>query len=90
MRRLCTSRRHVALDRTDEYLSAWDDLRRAVETAGARAWVFRGSAHEDHFLEFIEWTGARAPLDDAAVLAALQALDAFAPATGTEEWEQAP
>ena len=90
MRRLSTTRRHVALDRTDEYLIAWDGLRSAVEALGARAWVFRGAAHEDHFLEFIEWSGASSPLDDASVLAALETLAAFAPPTAVEEWEQAP
>lgn len=89
MRQLSTLRRHVALDRTDEYLSAWEVLRGAIEALQARAWVFRGVAHEDHFLEFIEWSGDVSPLDDAAVVEALERLDTFAPATAAEEWEQA-
>lgn len=89
MRRLSTIRRHVALDRTEEYLSAWEDVRAAAAAVGARAWVFRGAEHEDRFLEFIEWSGAVEPLDDDAVVAALEQLDAFAPVSQAEEWEQA-
>lgn len=90
MRRLATIRRHVPLDLMDDYLLAWEALRAAAERLDARAWVFRGAAHEDHFLEFIEWQdGAVEPLGDAAVAAALAQLDAFAVPGASEEWEQA-
>ncbi|MEX0907196.1 MAG: hypothetical protein WD054_02615 [Gemmatimonadota bacterium] len=88
-RRLYMSRRHVPLDRSDEYLLAWAAARRAVESAGAHAWIFRGAEHEDRFIEFVEWAGDGAsPLDDSAVAAALDLLDAFAMATHSEEWEE--
>lgn len=89
-RRLLTTRRHVPLDRADEYLTAWDAVRRAAEKAGARAWIFRGAAHEDQFIEFIEWpAGTAAPHEDEDVAAARAHLDAFAAAGAVEEWEDA-
>ena len=88
MRRLLTTRRHVALDRADDYLIAWETVRLAVDRAGGRAWIFRGAAHEDQFMEFIEWADdAAAPHEDEAVAAARMRLDAFAAAGVTEEWE---
>lgn len=87
-RRLLTTRRHVPLDRADEYLAAWDDVRRAAGNAGARAWLFRGAAHEDQFIEFIEWHGESArPDEDEAVAAGRAQLDSFAAAGAVEEWE---
>jgi hypothetical protein len=90
MRSLLTTRRHVPLDRADDYLLAWQAVQRGVERAGGRAWIFRGADHEDRFLEFVEWSqGASLPLDDDDVQAAIAQLDAFAHATSVEEWEQA-
>lgn len=87
-RRLLTTRRHVPLDRADEYLSAWDAVRQSVEDSGGHAWIFRGAAHEDQFMEFIEWKdGSAPPHDDAAVDAARAQLDAFATPGATDEWE---
>jgi hypothetical protein len=86
MRRLLTTRRHVPLDRADDYLAAWTSARREVETLGARAWVFRRAGHDDQFIEFIEWSGESAPHESAEVETARSALDAFAPGT-TYEWE---
>lgn len=89
-RRLLTARRHVPLDRADEYLAAWDRVRQAVENAGAHAWIFRGTAHEDQFIEFIEWRGAAAgPHENESVAAARAHLEAFAAAGAVEEWEDA-
>ena len=63
--------------------------RGAVEAVGAHAWIFRGSDHEDRFIEFIEWSDSSAsPLHDGVVTAALDQLDAFAMATHSEEWEE--
>ena len=90
MRRLRTTRRHVPLDRSDEYLSAWQTVRSAVELAGGRAWLFRGAGHEDQFVEFMEWTDDSAPpADDDIVAAAAAHLDVFAAPRTTEEWEEA-
>ena len=89
MRRLQSTRRHVALDHSDEYLAAWAAVQRAVSAAGGRAWLFRGAEHEDQFLEFIEWADPAAPLDADDVGAAITGLDEFAPATHIEEWEEA-
>lgn len=90
MRRLATTRRHVPLDVAEEYTLAWLAVARAVAAANGRAWLFRGAAHEDHFLEFIEWDDNVAdPLRGDDVLAALAQLDSFAVATAEEEWEEA-
>lgn len=90
MQRLLTTRRHLPLDRADDYLAAWEAVRQAVESAGGRAWLFRGAAHEDQFIEFIEWSDVDgAPLDDERVVVARSQLDMFAIAGSTEEWEDA-
>lgn len=90
MRRLLTTRRHVPLDRADEYLSAWRTVRTAVEHAGGRAWIFRGAGHEDQFVEFIEWAdGSVPPADDDIVAAAAAHLDVFAAPRTVEDWEEA-
>lgn len=88
MRRLLTTRRHVPLDQAEEYLAAWEGVRRAVDDAGGRAWIFRGAAHEDQFIEFIEWSnGAPALHERDDVAAARSGLDVYAAAGMTEEWE---
>lgn len=88
-RRLLTTRRHVPLDRADEYLAAWDRVRQVVESAGGRAWIFRGAAHEDQFIEFIEWSGADALHESGDVAAARMLLDSYAIPGAMEEWEDA-
>lgn len=90
MRCLLVTRRHVPLDRSDDYLLMWEALRHTVEEAGGRAWIFRGAAHEDQFLEFVEWKdGAGEPLQDERVRQALEQLDSFGPAGNRDEWEEA-
>jgi hypothetical protein len=90
MRRLLCTRRQVALDTTDEYVIAWLALRNAVAAAGGRAWIFRGAAHEDQFMEFIEWDDdALEPLEAEGVGSALARLTAFGAATSSDEWEEA-
>jgi hypothetical protein len=90
MRRLLCTRRQVALDTADEYLIAWLTLRNAVVAAGGRAWIFRGSGHEDQFLEFIEWADNTAePLEEDRVVWALSQLAAFGTAACSDEWEEA-
>jgi hypothetical protein len=89
MRYLFVTHRHVPLDLADDYLVAWAALRTAAESAGGRAWVFQGTTHEDRFLEFIEWSGPAAPLDEPGVMAALTQLEGFGPATEAAEWEEA-
>lgn len=89
MRHLLTTRRHVPLDRADDYLLAWGAVRLAVEAAGGHAWIFRGAAHEDQFIEFVEWTDETdAPHADHAVSVTMRRLDAFAAAGTTEEWDE--
>jgi hypothetical protein len=88
-RRLLCTRRQVPLDRSDDYLLAWLAVRRAAEAAGARAWIFRGVGHEDHFLEFVEWTDDSGPLEDETLGAAMAQLASFAAAASSEEWEEA-
>jgi orotate phosphoribosyltransferase len=55
VRHVLATRRTVPLDRVEEYLAAWTGVRRAALAAGLRAWLFRGTDHEDHFMEFLEW-----------------------------------
>lgn len=89
MRRLLVTRRHVALDRADDYLTAWADVSAAVSSAGGRAWIFQGAAHEDQFLEFIEWSAETPDVperDDVA--AAIAQLDTYAAAKHADEWEE--
>ncbi len=69
MRHVLASRRTVPLDRVDEYVAAWDALRALAAAAGVRAWLFRGTDHEDHFMEFLEWSDhAAAPMPGGAAL----------------------
>lgn len=88
MRHLRVTRRHLALDRSDEYLRCWDEVSTAVRQAGGNAWLFRDIEHDDRFLEFIEWSGGAAPLEQVAVAEALDALATFAPAAQSDEWEE--
>jgi hypothetical protein len=89
MRRLLITHRHVALDRSDDYLDAWKDVLGAVAAAGGRAWLFRGAGHEDQFIEFIEWSDdAGDPLDSDDAEAAFAHLASFAPARQSDEWEE--
>ncbi|HEX6135710.1 MAG TPA: hypothetical protein VFZ24_17180 [Longimicrobiales bacterium] len=90
MRHLVSVRRHVPLDIVDTYLAGWSELRRAVENAGGRAWLYRGAANEDRFIEFVEWSDdIAAPLSHDAVAAAAAELDAFAAPASTDEWDEA-
>ncbi|HSJ06647.1 MAG TPA: hypothetical protein VK936_08095 [Longimicrobiales bacterium] len=90
MRRLLSTRRHVPLDRLDEYAAAWLATRDAVAAAGGRAWLFRGAGHDDRFMEFVEWDSAAGePLDSAEVRSAIARLGTFAPAADASEWEEA-
>lgn len=90
MRRLLTTRRHVPLDVSDDYLVAWLAVQHAVNAAGGRAWIFRGTDHEDQFMEFIEWSDeSMPPLEHADVSAAVAQLSSFAAARSSDEWEEA-
>jgi hypothetical protein len=89
MRRLLSTRRRVPLDLVDDYLLAWARLRVLAERNEAHAWIFRGSEHDDQFIEFIEWDDSKSdPLLDDGVNAARTALDAFAHAISSDEWEE--
>jgi hypothetical protein len=55
MKRILSTRRLIPLDRLDDYLLDWERVRAAVESAGGRAWLFRGARHQDQFIEFVEW-----------------------------------
>lgn len=91
-RRLLCTRRQIPLDRLDEYLTAWNAVRAAAEAAGGRAWMFRGAAHQDHFIEFLEWgDGEEEPLPERSdVPGELRNLaDRFGAGHG-DEWEEVP
>ncbi|MGH7505874.1 MAG: hypothetical protein ACRELX_09495 [Longimicrobiales bacterium] len=91
MRRLQATRRLIPLDRFDDYLAGWERLRAAATDAGGRAWMFRGSAHQDHFIEFLEWEDAAPALPERALVAdASRALDESFGAGHTDEWEEVP
>jgi hypothetical protein len=85
----------VPLDALDQYGSAWSRLAAAVTDAGGRAWLFRGAAHQDQFLEFIEWSGPEADgeeggLPESASIASLRdRLDRRFGHAHLDEWEEA-
>lgn len=91
MRRLLCTRRHIPLDRLDDYLSGWQRVRGAAESAGGHAWLFRGAGHEDQYLEFIEWSddGVSVP-DQENVAGARIHLDLAFGAGQVDDWEEAP
>jgi hypothetical protein len=93
MTHLLVTRRLVPLDRHDEYMAAWANVRTAVTHSGGRAWIFRGSEHQDQFLEFVEWHGADAapalPEID-QVAQARQSVDEIFGAGHSDEWEEPP
>jgi hypothetical protein len=89
MRRLFVTHRHVPLDRLDDYAVAWTALCSATEAAGGQAWVFRGTTHQDRFLEFIEWSDPITPLQQSTVTTAMAQLERFGAATESAEWEEA-
>lgn len=93
MRRLLATRRTIPLDRIDEYASGWRRIRDAVVAAGGRAWLFRGAGHEDHFLEFIEWSdGASSEpslVERSEIAAARTAIDEQLGGGHVDEWEEA-
>lgn len=87
---LLTTRRTIPLDRLDDYLVGWQRIRTAVEAAGGRAWLYRGTTRQDHFIEFVEWDDASAPAlpdrDDIAS-ARLDLDQTFGPGIA-ETWEE--
>lgn len=91
MRRLLlTTRRTIPLDRLDDYLGDWRRIRAAVEAAGGRAWLYRGTSRQDHFIEFVEWDEAATPAlpdrDDVAS-ARLDLDQTFGPGIA-DSWEE--
>ena len=91
MRRLRITHRIVPLDRVDEYQAAWQDVRTAAEAEGGRAWLYRGSDHQDHYIEFLEWKGEDLPpLPDRAPVSAMRdrLAESFAARTDND-WEAA-
>jgi hypothetical protein len=92
LRRLLATRRVIPLDRIDEYSMAWRRIRDAVVAAGGRAWLFRGAGHDDHFLEFIEWSdGDSGPsfVEHGEVAAARTAIEEQLGGGHADEWEEA-
>jgi hypothetical protein len=92
MMHLLVTRRLIPLDRHDEYLAAWASVREAVTDSGGRAWIFRGSEHQDQFLEFVEWRDDREPQlpDVERVAEARQSMDDSFGAGHSDEWEEPP
>ena len=91
MRRLLCTRRHIPLDRLEDYLSGWQRVRSAAEEVGARAWLFRRAGHQDQFMEFIEWTDEAVLVpDEKNVAEARLHLDQTFGAGHVDDWEEAP
>jgi hypothetical protein len=90
MRSLLCTRRVVPLDLLDDYLARWRDVTQAAQAAGARAWLFRRTGHDDHFQEFLEWDGddAGAAADEPALAGARAALEELVGAGDDTEWEE--
>lgn len=89
-RRLLATRRLIPLDRLEDYLAGWETLRDAAERAGARAWMFRGTDHQDHFIEFLEWQDEGGPAlpERAEIATARRGLDETFGAGHVDEWEE--
>jgi hypothetical protein len=90
MRRLQTSRHTIPLDRIEEYLGAWCELRDTVAAVGGRAWLFRDPRREDHYLEFVEFADASVLEHATRVAEAREALDDLFGHAPVEEWDEAP
>jgi hypothetical protein len=89
MRRLHATRRLIPLDRLDDYLVGWSRLREAAAAQGGRAWMFRGAAHQDQFIEFLEWSDEGEPLPERpGVVDARRALGESFSAGQVDEWEE--
>jgi hypothetical protein len=92
-RHLLVTRRRIPLDRQDEYLAGWRDVRVAVLSNGGRAWIFRGADRQDQFMEFIEWSavaGSEPLLECAEVASARETVDNSFGSGLVDEWEEAP
>jgi hypothetical protein len=85
-RLLVSRRRSVPAPLAEAYAAAWDRLREAADAAGAHAWRFRPAGGGDDHLEFLECRAGSTALASAALRAALDDLDAVAPASEPEEW----
>lgn len=74
MRHVLATRRTVPLDRVDEYATAWLELQASAQGSGVNAWLFRGTDHEDHFMEFLEWSdeGVPGPMPETGTLGDLR------------------
>lgn len=88
MVRLLITRRTIALDRTEDYLSLWRRVAESAAAAGGHTWLFRGSGREDHSLEFIEDPATTGVLEDDDVAAARAELEGSFAADLEEEWHQ--
>ncbi len=92
---LLSARRTVAGERLPEYARAWERVRVAAATAGARAWLFRAAsprAPRDgaSYLEFLEWPATAGDPTAAPELAVVLAeLAAAFPGT-SERWDEVP
>lgn len=89
-RRLLTTRRTIPLDQVDDYLGGWQGVRAAAEAAGGRAWLYRGTSRQDHFIEFVEWDESAAPAlpDREDVASARLDLDQTFGAGADDQWEE--
>lgn len=89
-RHLLSTRRVVPLDRLDDYFAAWQLVRAATETAGGRAWLYRGTNRQDHFIEFLEWGEEPTPRrpDLGPVHAARLELDQHFGHGQTDDWDE--
>jgi hypothetical protein len=81
MRKLLVTHRTVPLDRSEEYAAAWQQLAAAAALRAAQAWRFCRAGHQDRFVEFLEWRGPVALLEDPELADALRALDDIAAGT---------
>jgi hypothetical protein len=89
IRFVLSTRRVVPLDRTDEYLQAWERIRAQADAVGGRAWLFRAVQRDDQFIEFLEGAPDTV-LHSPALVSAREALEAEFGFGVAEEWEEAP
>lgn len=87
-RTLVSTRRRVSEPGVERYEKAWGALRKAADTAGAKAWRFRAAENTSLYIEFWEFRTGEDPRQRRAFRDAAARLHEIAPGD-EEEWQDA-
>jgi hypothetical protein len=88
-RRLISTRRQVAADRSGEYHAVWAKLRDEVTGNGVHAWRFVSAGYPSEYLEFLEFASGSDPRVRSPAAELLAELDRLGGGT-SEEWDESP